>query len=159
MEMKSFVRDSLRRAMENEDVELFEIKKGSAKNVESWWENLPGKLKRKVCDILGLDKGRDLSGFDTFDSSEQDEISAYWKKHKGVIEGFGESSEEKFSDSRAWINVEKSAKNYNAAKKMLEKSLALCAFDKKFEGGNKEAVDQVWSQLRSGKEIDLGYEI
>jgi hypothetical protein len=93
MEMKSFVHDFLRSEILGKN--LAEIKKGSAKNPEDWWTNLPGKMKRKVCDILGLSKGKDIADFGSFDDGEQDELSAYFKKHGGLVEGFEEYFEEK----------------------------------------------------------------
>lgn len=58
-----------------------------AKNVQDWWEGLPGGRRRKVCDILGLNKGKDIADFDSFSEDEQAEIEAYFNKYKGKVEG------------------------------------------------------------------------
>jgi len=57
-----------------------------SKSVTSWWDNLPGKRRRKVVDILGMSKGKDNKLFGKLDSDEQSEIRAYFEKHKGKVE-------------------------------------------------------------------------
>jgi len=161
-EMKSFVRDFLR--SETLGKNLAEIKKGLAKNPEDWWTNLPGKMKRKVCDILGLSKGKDIADFSSFEDGEQNEISAYFEKHHGVVEGFeGYVEESKFSDSSEWKNIEKAVKNYNTARHQLDLSIAKLAVMKKDKDDNstyvQDAIKKLRAQFQSGKEIDLGYEV
>lgn len=70
-----------------------------AKSVDVWWEKLPGKLRRKVCDILGLDKGEDIKVFSKLSPSAQDEVASYFRKHKGRVEGVeGYDGEELYED-------------------------------------------------------------
>jgi hypothetical protein len=67
-----------------------------------WWDRLPGKRRNKVVAILGLDKGKSKTLYDKLDSDEQSEVSAYFKKHKGRVEGFEDEGEDVLSEAK-WI--------------------------------------------------------
>lgn len=56
-------------------------------SASSWWDALEASDKKKVVGILGLSKGKDKASFSKLDDDEQSEITAYFKKHKGVVEG------------------------------------------------------------------------
>jgi hypothetical protein len=58
-----------------------------SKGASSWWDALEVSDKKKVVDILGLSKGKDKASFSKLDDDEQSEITAYFRKHKGVVEG------------------------------------------------------------------------
>jgi hypothetical protein len=57
-----------------------------AKSAEEWWNSLPGKRKRKVCEALGLSKGKDRSLFSKLSKGVQSEVEAYYSKHRGKVE-------------------------------------------------------------------------
>jgi hypothetical protein len=57
-----------------------------SKNAEVWWDKLPGKRKKKVVSILGLDTNLTRKLFSQIDAEDQSEIEAYFTKHKGRVE-------------------------------------------------------------------------
>lgn len=57
-----------------------------SKSVADWWESLPGRRRRKVCDLLGISKGKDVADYDSLDDDEKSEVEAFFVKHKGKVE-------------------------------------------------------------------------
>jgi len=76
MSLGAYIRESLREKVLAE-----------SKSVEEWWDRLPGKRRLKVVAILGLSKGRAKVIYSKLNPDEQSEISAYFKKYKGKVEG------------------------------------------------------------------------
>lgn len=81
--LRDFIRKGLKESMGLSDVD--EIL-AEAKSAEEWWNSLPGKRKRKVCEALGLSKGKDRSLFSKLSKGVQSEVEAYYSKHKGKVE-------------------------------------------------------------------------
>lgn len=81
MGLEKYIRESLREIVLGDDVLV------ESKSVGDWWDKLPGKRREKVLDILGMNKGKDTRIFDKLDPEDQSEISAYFKKYKGKVEG------------------------------------------------------------------------
>jgi len=79
-EMKDYVEKSLR------EIVLGDVL-AEAKSVDDWWDKLPGKRRSRVVSILGMSKGKDKSLFSKLEPDEQEEISAYYRKYKGKVEG------------------------------------------------------------------------
>lgn len=110
MDMRVYVRESLLKSATGNDVQLTE-----AKSVEAWWDRLPGKRRKKVVNILGMSKGKDGKLFAKLDADEQAEISAYYKKHKGKVEGFEDEGEPLFEgglDGRGYQYMRKNRKKF-----------------------------------------------
>jgi hypothetical protein len=74
------IRKELARRVLGEDTELVE-----AKSVDKWWDGLKAAQRETVCNILGLDKKKDKK-FAKLDTDEQDELTSYYRKHKGKVE-------------------------------------------------------------------------
>lgn len=113
---KEQIRESLRVVALDEKSNFTE-----SKNVENWWDTLPGKKRLKVLDILGISKGRDVKLFEKLEPGMQAEISAYFGKYGGQIESVESLGEDRNSDS--WVAIKKSVENYNKALDDLQKAL------------------------------------
>ena len=148
MDLRNYVRESLKQRATGNDVVLAE-----AKSVEAWWDRLPGKRRKKVVDILGMSKGKDSNQYTKLDADEQAEISAYYKKHKGKVEGFegfeGEFLEEidvRFvEDIGEWIDalavLDKEMLRFAAVVRSNGKGKAnLDAIRKHFKGMRSESI-------------------
>lgn len=96
-ELSQFVESTLRKHA------LAEVK--SSDKADSWWDNLPGKRKKKVVNVLGLSKGKDVSLFSKMSPGEQSEIEAYFVKHQGKVEGLDDEGNE-LDESTSYVNAQ-----------------------------------------------------
>jgi hypothetical protein len=81
--LRDFVKKGLKESMGLLDADEILAESTSA---EEWWNCLPGKRRKKVCEALGLSKGKDRSLFSKLSKGVQSEIEAYYSKHKGKVE-------------------------------------------------------------------------
>ena len=81
-DVRMFIEESLSRVLVEVLVE--------GKSPTQWWDKLKAADRKKVVDILGLGKGKEKSSFSKLDDDEQSEITAYFRKYKGVVEDLGD---------------------------------------------------------------------
>ena len=81
-ELNESVKKSLRASVLG--VGFVEAKK--RESVEAWWNGLPGKKRGRLCEILGLDKGKSRVLYGKLRAAEQDEVASYFRKHGGIVE-------------------------------------------------------------------------
>lgn len=81
--------------------EILGLAESTSADTSEWWEKLPGKKRRKVCDILGISKSKDISDYASMTDDEQSEVETFYSKHKGRVEEIlrdGEVLSEGFMD-------------------------------------------------------------
>ena len=148
MSQKKYIHDFLKKEVLDNFAE--------SKSVGSWWDNLPGKRRKKVVGILGMSKGKDNSLFDKLDPDEQAEISAYFGKHQGRVESSAEEEIDRRKKLKRWKGVEKAVIGYNKALHDLSDALSMYKLLAISAGGEETMADDV-EMVRSqmGKEIKI----
>lgn len=143
----------------------------SKDSIGDWWDRLPGKRRKKVCEYLGLSQNEKNKTFDRLADSARSEVEAYYHKHQGrvewglrvgedvdpkesVLEAIGRGRG-KYVQDKNWKKVEAAVGEYNSAVQKLDKALGMLALAE--IGPNKgpyaaDAIKQI--RARMGKKIE-----